>query len=88
MAQRDSLEIGRIYFDLAFEDDDMRYPVIHAYEFLGTSKNEPPTYTFRFIGTDDYLDLTERNLDLIVGVDELTSLLRRWAEENPTLSSR
>lgn len=86
--QGQPLEIGRIYFNLAFEDDDMRLPVIYSCEYLGITGGNVGVHTFRLLGTGDSLELNDGQLDLIVGLDELTTLLRKWAQQNPNISAQ
>ena len=86
MGQQHPLEIGHIYFALAYEGDGMRYPVVHSYEYLGTSDEATEVHLFRFLGSGDSLELTEGQLDLIVRWDELTKMLQKWATDNPALS--
>jgi hypothetical protein len=80
------LDIGRIYFGLAYEDDDLKYPIVHSYEYLGLSGGSSDVHSFRFLGTGDLLELTDGQLDLIFGVDGLKEALKAWARENPALA--
>lgn len=81
------MDIGRIYFGLAYADDDLKYPIVHSYEYLGLSGESSDIHTFRFLGTGDLLELTDGQLDLISGVDELKEALAVWARENPELAA-
>jgi hypothetical protein len=86
MKHNEELKIGRIYFGIAYEDDALKYPIIHSYEYLGLSDEQPEVHAFRFLGSGDSLELTDGQLDLIFGPNELMRSLQRWARENPTLS--
>lgn len=88
MEPQQVLEIGRIYFGVAYEDDQRRYPIIHSYEYQGVSNDDPGIHVFRFLGTGDSLELTESNLDLIVSVGKLELMLHEWASDHPALSGR
>ncbi len=87
MVQRSRLAIGQVYFSLAYEDDDLTRPIVHSYEYLGMGIDESSRtpegnlYVFRFIGSDDRLDLKEHQLPhLILDVPGLGEELKRWAK--------
>ena len=80
------MDIGRIYFGLAYADDNLKYPIVNSYEYLGLSGDDPDVHIFRFLGTGDLLELTDRQLDLISGVDEIKEALSVWARENSELA--
>jgi hypothetical protein len=82
-----TLEIGRIYFGVGYEDDGLRYPIVHSYEYVGVSSSRPGIHLFRFVGTGNSLELADSQLDLISTVDGLTRILREWAARNPTLAA-
>ncbi len=81
------LKIGRVYFGLAYEDDDFTRPIVNSYEYLGVDIDEAlktpegKQYFFRFIGSDERLQLKEHQLPhLILDVLGLAEELKRWAE--------
>ncbi len=82
----EKMNIGQIYFGLAYEDDDQKYPIVHSYEYLGLSRERSDVHSFRFLGTGDFLELTDEQLDLISGVDGLKEVLEVWARKNPVLA--
>ncbi|HEX8988223.1 MAG TPA: hypothetical protein VF816_09685 [Rhodocyclaceae bacterium] len=84
--ERENLIPGRIYFGVAFGDDELTIPIIHSYEFLGMSEDSSAAFRFRFIGTDDLLELTERQLDIVIGLDELIATLRGLGKANPSIA--
>ena len=86
MVQPSRLAIGRVYFSLAYEDDDLIRPIVHSYEYLGVGIDESSRtpegnlYVFRFIGSDDRLDLKEHQLNhVILDVPGLAEKLKQWA---------
>jgi hypothetical protein len=76
--QSAELKVGSIYFGVTYEDDAFTRPVIHSYEYLGeASSMKDAPYLFRFLGSDDELQLAERQLDLILDAAGLITLLTR-----------
>lgn len=78
--QPNELTIGGIYFGLAYEDEEMTRFIIHSYEYLGHNSEDlgnRDDYLFRFIGSEDELILTERNLDLILNLSDLIEELKK-----------
>lgn len=86
MIDKLELKVGCIYCGLAYEDDDLRYPIVNTYEYLGTAGGKG-MHEFRFLGSGDFLELADDQLNLISGIAELSELLRGWARENPTLAT-
>ena len=86
--QVSDLEIGRIYFNFGFEDDNMSYPIINSYEYMGVSDEQVEAmHIFRIIGAEgDTLELDEKHLNVIMGLIELGNELQEWARDNPRLS--
>ncbi|QNT25385.1 hypothetical protein C2I38_25345 [Ralstonia solanacearum] len=87
MKQPEDLIVGRIYFDIYFEDPDLRYPMIHSYEYSGVSDYRAGSYEFRILGSDEILLIKEEELEDIVDVEGLAVQLKEWARQNPDLSS-
>ena len=85
------LKKGRMYFGLRFEDDACTRLLINSYEYIGVNIHEPPGETkedhfcFRRLGSDDTLELTEKQLTVMLRLDELIKALKNWASENPAL---
>src|SRR4051812_40801999 len=62
--RRAALKVGVIYFGVAYEDDEFTRPILHTYEYLGeTSDAKEASFLFRFVGSDDQIELAERQLD-------------------------
>lgn len=85
MTQQLELNLGRIYFGLAYEDDGLRYPIVQTYEYLGRSGDPSELHIFRLLGSGDTLELGEGQLDLVLNTNGLTRMLLRWEKENPSL---
>lgn len=83
MVEPDELIVGRVYFDIYYEDENLRYPFIHSYEYCGRS--ERGDYEFRQIGTGDYCRFGEESVKSMERVDELWASLSKWGRENPDL---
>ena len=81
---RAELKVGSIYFGVSYEDDEFMRPILHTYEYLGeaTDTKEAP-FLFRFVGSDDEMELTERQLDLILDAAGLIELLGRFRDGKP-----
>ncbi|HJT61795.1 MAG TPA: hypothetical protein VJ797_08940, partial [Burkholderiales bacterium] len=63
---------GSIYFGVTYEDEAFTRPIVHTYEYMGeTSGIKEAPYLFRFVGSDDEIQLSERQLDLILDVGGL-----------------
>jgi hypothetical protein len=78
---RAKLKVGSIYFGVAYEDDEFTRPILHTYEYLGeTSDTKEAPFHFRFVGSDDKLELAERQLDLILDAAGLIELLVRFRD--------
>ena len=89
MAQSNRLKVGQVYFGLSYEDDDLTRPIVDSYEYLGVDLDGTTTggtsYFFRYIGSDDRLQLKEHQIPhLILDVPGLTEELKRWAEAQAT----
>ena len=82
--RRAELKTGSIYFGVTYEDDAFTRPIVHTYEYLGeTSEVKEAPYLFRFVGSDDEVQLTERQLDLILDAQALIELLARFRDGKP-----
>jgi hypothetical protein len=82
--RRVKLKVGSIYFSVAYEDDEFTRPILHTYEYLGEVKDtKDAPFHFRFIGSDDKLELAERQLDLILDAAGLIKLLARFRDGKP-----
>ncbi len=82
--RRAELKIGSIYFGVAYEDDEFMRPILHTYEYLGeTSDTKEAPFLFRFVGSDDEVQLAERQLDLILDTTGLIELLARFRDGKP-----
>ncbi len=78
------LTAGSIYFGVTYEDDAFTRPVVHTYEYLGqTSGAKETPYLFRFVGSDDEMQLTEHQLDLILDAAGLIELLALFRDGKP-----
>jgi hypothetical protein len=78
------LTIGSIYFGVTYEDDAFTRPIVHTYEYLGeTSGASEAPHLFRFVGSDDEVQLSERQLDLILDANGLIALLTRLRDGQP-----
>ena len=78
------LKTGSIYFGVTYEDDAFTRPIVHTYEYLGqTSGAKEAPYLFRFVGSDDEVQLNERQLDLILDAAGLIELLGRFRDGKP-----
>lgn len=83
MAQIHELLVGRIYFQIYYEDEDLRYPFVHSYEYCG--RTERGKFEFRHVGTGDYYMLDEASLESVEGMDQFVTSLKEWAQQNPDL---
>jgi hypothetical protein len=93
-----ALVIGAVYFCVVYEDDAYVRPLIKSYEYIGpniydalnTSQSE--MYFFRFLGSDNTLELTERQLDIILDLPELIEVLKSWKHRtqstNPPIAEK
>ena len=82
------LKTGSIYFGVTYEDEAFTRPIVHTYEYLGeTSGVKEAPYLFRFVGSDDEVQLTERQLDLILDAAGLIELLARFRDGKPMQTS-
>lgn len=78
------LKVGSIYFGVAYEDDEFRRPILHTYEYLGGAGHaKEAAFLFRFVGSDDEMQLAERQLDLILDASGLIELLARFRDGKP-----
>jgi hypothetical protein len=78
------LTVGSIYFGVTYEDDAFTRPIVHTYEYLGeTSGVKEAAHLFRFVGSDDEIQLSERQLDLILDAQGLIDLLARFRDGKP-----
>jgi len=78
------LVTGSIYFGVTYEDEAFTRPIVHTYEYRGeTSGVKEAPYLFRFVGSDDEIQLSERQLDLILDVGGLIELLARFRDGKP-----
>ena len=82
--RRAELTVGSIYFGVSYEDDAFTRPILHTYEYLGETSgvNETP-YLFRFVGSDDEVHLSERQLDVVLDAHGLMELLARFRDGKP-----
>lgn len=80
----DELVTGSIYFGVTYEDEAFTRPIVHTYEYMGETSgvNEAP-FLFRFVGSDDEIQLSEPQLDLILDVAGLIELLARFRDGKP-----
>ena len=78
------LNIGSVYFGVTYEDEAFTRPIVHTYEYLGQASGvaEAP-HLFRFIGSDDEIQLSELQLDLILDAQGLIDLLARLRDGKP-----
>jgi hypothetical protein len=82
--RRAELKVGSIYFGVAYEDDEFTRPILHTYEYLGeTGDTKEAPFLFRFVGSDDEVQLAERQLDLILDAAGLIELLARFRDGKP-----
>ena len=88
MTDQLNLEIGKLYFGVSYEDEEMAYPIIQSYEYLGLDGENADLHLFRILGSGDELEVGESNLDLILSLSALNKLLVRWADKNPSLAVR
>jgi hypothetical protein len=84
---QNELVIGRIYFGFSYEDDALKYPIIHSYEYRGLSKQQSGHHHFRCIGSNDAFLITDEDLEFISATYEISELLSAWADRNPHLAS-
>ena len=87
MTRPENLIVGRVYFEILYEDENLRYPMIHAYEYKGTSNFGAEQHEFRIIGTNDLLTKSEEELESIENSSELFASLNEWITRNPNLTS-
>jgi hypothetical protein len=84
----DKLNIGAIYFGVTYEDDAFMRPIVRSYAYLGqTSGVADAPHLFRLLGCDDEIELSERDLDVIVDAQGLIDMLARFRDGKPMLSS-
>ena len=82
--RRTELELGSIYFGVSYEDEEFTRPIIHSYEYLGqTSGAQDAPHLFRFVGSDEEVQLGEQQLDLVVDAAGLIELLTRFRDGQP-----
>lgn len=86
MIQASKLEIGRVYFGLSYEDDDLTRPMVNTYEYLGVNIDGPAKtpddtqYFFRFVGAEDLLQIREQQIPhVIMDVLGVIEKLKQWA---------
>ena len=85
------LKKGRVYFGVRFEDDACTRLLINSYEYIGVniyglpSEEEGDQFCFRRMGSEDTLELKEKELKVMLRVDDLVKALKKWASENPAL---
>ena len=82
--RRAELKVGSIYFGVTYEDDAFTRPIVHTYAYLGDASGvaEAPDL-FRFVGSDDEVQLSERQLDLILDAQGLIDLLAQFRDGKP-----
>jgi hypothetical protein len=86
--RRAELRVGSIYFGVTYEDEAFTRPIVHTYEYLGeTSGVKEAPYLFRFVGSDDEVQLSERQLDLVLDAAGLIELLTRFTDGKPMQDS-
>jgi hypothetical protein len=86
--RRAELRAGSIYFGVTYEDEAFTRPIVHTYEYLGeTSGVKEAPYLFRFVGSDDEVQLSERQLDLVLDAAGLIELLTRLRDGKPMQDS-
>jgi len=78
------LKPGGLYFVIGYEEEDLARPMVHSYEYIGTARDSTPDapYHFRFLGSDDRLELAEHQLDILLTVRGLISALEEFALAN------
>ena len=85
------LRKGCIYFGLRFEDDACTRLLVNSYEYVGVNVHEPHVdgeedyFCFRRLGSDDTLELSEKQLTTMLRLEELTTALKKWASEHANL---
>lgn len=92
MISRD-LKKGGVYFGMRYEDETCTLPLVHSYEYLGINLDASPEelangvemHCFRRLGSEDTLELTERELKYILDLEGVVEALRMWSKENPGL---
>ena len=79
--RRAELKLNGTYFGIAYEDEAFTRPIIRTYEYLGENSgvNEAP-FLFRLVGSDDELQLSERQLTHVLDTAELIELLSRFRD--------
>jgi hypothetical protein len=87
--RRAELKVGSVYFGVSYEDDAFTRPILHSYEYLGEkSGRSEALLLFRFLGSEDELQLSERQLDLILDAQGLIELLARLRDGKPLQTPR
>lgn len=88
MNRQSALEVGKIYFGVVYEDDELTYPIINSYEYLGLSNRRPGAHNFRCLGSKDSYVVGEDEVgDFILTTEGVATTLQEWAERNPMLAS-
>ena len=87
--RRTELKVRSLYFGVTYEDDAFTHPILHTYEYLGeTGDSNDAPYLFRFVGSDDEVQLSEQQLDLILDAQGLIDLLARFRDGKPLHTPR
>jgi hypothetical protein len=73
-----------IYFGLSYEDENGALPILRSYQYVFAG-SQSGSFCFRVVGSDDTLELTERQLDLVLTLQELMNELKHWEAGNPVL---
>ena len=80
--QTRTLKKGSVYFGLSFENDNSSRLMVNSYEYIGLNieKSDRDRYFFRLLGSEDTIEMTERQLDLVLDLDDLVEQLKQWRE--------
>lgn len=88
MKRPEELIVGRIYFSFMYEDEYLRYPIIHSYEYCGIDAKREDCYRFKCISySNDFLLMKETDLEMLEDAGELVASLKVWVQKNPDLAS-
>lgn len=77
-----NLVTGTLYYVVSFTDEEMTIPVVGTYEYLGPEDSDERIYAFENLHGQDMLELTERNLDIVLDIQELIEMLSSLPEQD------
>ncbi len=78
----ENLVTGSLYYVVSFADEEMTIPVVGTYEYLGPEESDETIYAFENLHGQDLLELTERNLDIVLDIQELIEMLSSLPEQD------